>query len=41
MTIIITRYNKKALYTSKLDLNLRKRPLKCYVWRIDLHGAGI
>ena len=25
-------YNKKNLFTSKLDLNLRKKLVKCYVW---------
>ena len=27
---------KKALFTSKLDLNLRKKPTKCYIWSIAL-----
>jgi hypothetical protein len=31
--------NKKALFTSKLDLNLRKKPVKCYTWSIALYGA--
>ena len=29
-------FNKKNLYTSKLDLNLRKRLMRCYVWSIAL-----
>jgi hypothetical protein len=30
---------KKTLCTSKLDLNLRKKLVKCYIWSIALHGA--
>jgi len=30
---------KKNLFTSKLDLNLRKRLVRCYVWSIALCGA--
>jgi hypothetical protein len=25
-------YNKKALFTGKLDLHLRKKLTKCYIW---------
>ena len=33
-------FNKKrALFTNTLDLKLRKKLAKCYVWRIDLYGA--
>jgi hypothetical protein len=33
-------FNKKrALFTSTLDLELRKKPVKCYVWSITLCGA--
>jgi hypothetical protein len=33
-------FNKmKTLFTRKLDLNLRKRPAKCYIWNIALYGA--
>ena len=32
-------FNKKALFTSKLDLNLRKKPVKCYIWSMALYGA--
>ena len=32
-------FNKKKLFTSKLDLNLRKRLVRCYVWSIALYGA--
>jgi len=31
---------KKNLFTSKLDVNLRKKLMKCYVWSIALYGAG-
>jgi hypothetical protein len=34
-------FNKKALFTSKLDLNLKKKLVKCYVWSIALYGAEI
>jgi hypothetical protein len=30
---------KKNLFTSKLDLNLRKNLIKCYIWSIALYGA--
>jgi len=30
---------KKALCTSKLDLNLRKKVVKCYIWSIAVCGA--
>jgi hypothetical protein len=30
---------KKALFTSTLDLELRKKLLKCYIWSIDLYDA--
>jgi hypothetical protein len=33
-------FNKVALFTSKLDCNLRKKPVKCYIWSIALCGAG-
>jgi hypothetical protein len=32
-------FNKKALFTSKLDLELRKKLVKCYIWSIALCGA--
>jgi hypothetical protein len=33
-------FNKnKALLTSKLDLNLRKKTVRCYIWIIALYGA--
>jgi hypothetical protein len=32
-------FNKKILFTSKLDLELRKKQVKCYIWSIALSGA--
>jgi hypothetical protein len=33
-------FNKtKTLFTGKLDLNLRKKLVKCYIWSIALYGA--
>ena len=32
---------KKALFTSRLDLNLRKNLVKCYIWGIVLYGAEL
>ena len=29
----------KTLFTSKLDLNLRKKLVKCYIWSMALYGA--
>jgi len=29
----------KVLFTSKLDLNLRTKLVKCYIWSIALYGA--
>jgi hypothetical protein len=34
-----TAFNKKTVFTSKLDLNLRKKLVKCYIWSITLYGA--
>jgi hypothetical protein len=25
-------FNEEALFTSKLDCNLRKKPVECYIW---------
>jgi hypothetical protein len=30
---------KRALFTSKMDLELRKKLVKCCIWRIGLSGA--
>jgi hypothetical protein len=32
-------FNKKTLFTSKLDLHLSKKLVKCYIWSIALCGA--
>jgi hypothetical protein len=32
-------FNKKALFSSKLDLNLRKKVAECYIWSVALYGA--
>jgi hypothetical protein len=32
---------KKTLFTTKLDLNLRKKLVKCYIWSIAFYGAEI
>ena len=29
---------KKTLFTSKLDLNLRKKLIKCYIWSMAMYG---
>jgi hypothetical protein len=30
---------KMTLFTTTLDTNLRKKPVKCYIWNIVLYGA--
>jgi len=30
---------KKTLFTSNLELNLRKELLNCYIWSMALYGA--
>jgi hypothetical protein len=30
---------RRRLFTSKLDLNLGKKLVKCYIWSIALYGA--
>jgi len=32
---------KKPLFTSKLDLNLRKKLVKCYIWCYYIQSRGI
>jgi hypothetical protein len=32
---------KRALFTGTLDLKLRKKLVKCYIWGIALYGAEI
>jgi hypothetical protein len=31
--------NKNRLFTSKLDLNVMKKLVKCYIWGMALYGA--
>ena len=30
---------RKVLFVTKLDSNLTKKPVKCYIWSITLHDA--
>jgi hypothetical protein len=32
---------ERNVFTSKLDLNLRTKPVKFYIWKIALYGAEI
>ena len=32
---------KKNLFTSKLELNLRKKLVKCYIWSMTLYGLKL
>jgi hypothetical protein len=32
-------HKKKTLFPRKMDLNLRKKPVKCYIWSIAFYGA--
>lgn len=32
---------EESLFTNKLDLNIKKKLIKCYIWSIHLHGAEI
>jgi hypothetical protein len=35
-----TEFNKKrALFSSNMDFELRKKLVKCYIWSIALYGA--
>jgi len=34
-----TAFNKKTLFTSKFDLNLMKKRVKCYIWSVILYSA--
>jgi hypothetical protein len=35
-----TEFNKKmALFTIKMDLELRKKLVKCYIWSVASYGA--
>ena len=35
----VTFNKKKNLFTSTMDLNLRKKLVKCYIWSMALYGA--
>jgi hypothetical protein len=39
IAMVKAAFNKKALFTSKTDLELRKKLVKCYIWCIALYGA--
>jgi hypothetical protein len=39
IAMVKAAFNKKTLFTSKLDLELRKKLVKCYTWSIALYGA--
>jgi hypothetical protein len=40
IAIVKAAFNKKKnLFTGKLDLNLRKKLVKCYIWSMALYGA--
>jgi hypothetical protein len=42
VTMATAAFNKKrALFTSKLDFNIRKKLVKCHIWSIALCGAEI
>jgi hypothetical protein len=32
-------FNMNTLFTSKFDLNLRKKLIKCYIWSIAMYGV--
>jgi hypothetical protein len=32
-------FSKRILFTSKLDLNLRKKVVYCHIWSIAFYGA--
>jgi hypothetical protein len=41
MATVKAAFNKnKTLFTSRLDLNLRKNIVKCYIWSLRLFHAG-
>jgi hypothetical protein len=40
IAMVKAAFNKKgALFTKKMDLELRKKLLNCYIWSIALYGA--
>jgi hypothetical protein len=38
-TMATAAFNKKRLFSSVMELNLRKKVLQCYTWSIALYGA--
>jgi len=34
-----TAFNENDSFASKLDLNIRKKLVMCYIWNVDLYGA--
>jgi hypothetical protein len=36
---VVTFHPRRTLFTCKLDLNLRKKLVKCYIWSFALNGA--
>jgi hypothetical protein len=41
ITMAKAAFNKQTLFTSKLDLNLRKKLGKCYIWSIVFMALNI
>jgi hypothetical protein len=40
IAMVKTAFDRKnILFTSKLDLNLREKLVKCYIWNTALYGA--
>jgi hypothetical protein len=40
IAMVKAAYNeKRAIFTSKMDLEMRKKLVKCYVWNTALYGA--
>jgi hypothetical protein len=40
IAMVKAAFNKeKTVFTSKLDLNLREKLVKCYIWSIAFYGA--
>jgi hypothetical protein len=39
MAMAKTSFNKKALFTSKLELNLKKKLVRSYIRSVGLYGA--
>jgi hypothetical protein len=40
MVMAKAAFNKnRSLFTGKMDLELRKKLVKCYIWSIALYGA--